>query len=162
MFFLSLKCHNRELCLHHAGDSVRQRSCSADNLVLRPLSKEHEKLLQRYTRRKEAEYDSDNATTHSFHEAAVRRVVQGEPLTPRLPLPKPDYADGGVLAGVRIQGIGIDLDEDQSQAGSIVGDAVLLQCVKGQDLLPRIRPSESEDDVGKYASRVNVEQLQNI
>ncbi|KAK2160369.1 hypothetical protein LSH36_135g05028 [Paralvinella palmiformis] len=62
-------------------DSVRQRSCSADNLVLRPLSKEHEKLLQRYTRHKEPEYDSDNATTHSFHEEAIRRVV---PSTPKL------------------------------------------------------------------------------
>ena len=60
--------------------SVHQRSKSADNLVIRPLSKEHEAVLRRYvdqakvTEAQSTDYDSDHHTVRSLHEVTTHRV----------------------------------------------------------------------------------------
>lgn len=149
--------------------------------------------MQRYTRHKEPEYDSDNATTHSFHEEAIRRVV---PSTPKLgvvwypppPPPPPlppvgiEQSDDGELqclqrgpdgnwypAPTPVLPPGIDHSDDgeprplQRLEGGLGqkecdGFVALPQTRYGaglkhsidRDVSSRIRPSESEDDVGKF------------
>ena len=142
------------LCLW-SDDSVRQRSRSADNLVLRPISKEHEKVLQRYTRQKDPEYDSDNTTVRSFHEVVAHKVEQVAPLTPKpgvvwypppLPVEPPLSDDGGLLSlrqDMHLEGL-VSRHQGDQQKDEVDGGVV------HRANLHRIRPSESEDDIGKY------------
>ena len=63
----------------------RQKSRSADNLVIRPLSREHERLLQRYVDHHPTERDvieedgeeSEYGTVRSLHEVTSHHVNQG-------------------------------------------------------------------------------------